>query len=137
MLAAALITLACSLAPAQPGIAPHDQCDRLVMQRWEGPTTEELDDCVNMAESLTLMGQRSTCELQRAEEEPAVALYPAPPVKGPSRALNGKTLASRNSAPAELSNRDLYNQRGTGVEPPKARFIMPNPIVPMPVKFMY
>lgn len=53
---------------------------------------------------------------------------PAPYQKGPSHSFNGKALASPDMA--ELSNRDLMNQRGRGTaEQPRAQFIVPPAVI--------
>lgn len=57
---------------------------------------------------------------------------PTPFVKGPAHSFNGKAMAG-----AELSNRELANQRGTGLPAPHAQVLLPAYAAPTQFGFMY
>ena len=63
MIAAFLLVLSCSTAPAQAGVVPHDECQQIETQSWEGPTELDLEDCASLAEQLRNLGKQATCEV--------------------------------------------------------------------------
>jgi len=77
--AAFLLVLSCSPAPVQPGIVPHDQCSRSELQRFDGATMAEIENCATMADALQLMGRQATCEVvPMADVQPAAVQISAP-----------------------------------------------------------
>lgn len=78
-----LLSLSCTLAPAQPGVVEHDECDKFELQRFDNATLEEIQGCADMGEALQLMGRQAWCEVvpmadaQPANFRPSTAL-PAP-----------------------------------------------------------
>lgn len=81
--AAFLLSLSCTLAPAQPGVVEHDECDKFELQRFDNATLDEIQGCADMGEALQLMGRQAWCEVvpmadaQPANFRPSAAL-PAP-----------------------------------------------------------
>lgn len=62
--AAFLLTLSCTLAPAAPGVPQHDECDTVELQRFDNATMAEIEDCATMADALLLMNRFGTrCEV--------------------------------------------------------------------------
>lgn len=62
--AAFLITLACTLAPAAPGVPEHDECSIQELQRFDNATMAEIEGCAAMADALLLMNRfGSRCEV--------------------------------------------------------------------------
>lgn len=62
--AAFLLTLSCTMAPAAPGVVPHDECAVMELQRFDNATLAEIEDCASMADALLLMNrQGSRCEV--------------------------------------------------------------------------
>lgn len=80
-----LLSLSCTLAPAQPGIVEHDQCEKFELQRFDNATMAEIENCATMGEALQLMGRQAWCEVvpmadaQPASFRPSAAA--APPLK--------------------------------------------------------
>ena len=67
-----LLSLSCTLAPAQPGVVEHDQCDKFELQRFDNATLEEIQGCADMGEALQLMGRQAWCEVvPMADAQPA------------------------------------------------------------------
>lgn len=59
-----LLTLSCTMAPAAPGVVPHDECAVMELQRFDDATLQEIEDCASMADALLLMNrQGSRCEV--------------------------------------------------------------------------
>lgn len=77
--AAFLLTLSCTMAPAAPGVTPHDECAVMELQRFDNATLAEIEDCATMADALILMNrQGSRCEVvPMASAEPANFSAPA------------------------------------------------------------
>lgn len=62
--AAFLLTLSCSLAPAAAGVPEHDECSVMELQRFDNATMAEIEDCATMADALLLMDRfGSRCEV--------------------------------------------------------------------------
>lgn len=67
-----LLSLSCTLAPAQPGVVEHDQCDKFELQRFDNATMAEIENCATMGEALQLMGRQAWCEVvPMADAQPA------------------------------------------------------------------
>lgn len=70
--AAFLLSLSCTMAPAAPGVVPHDECDKFELQRFDNATLEEIQGCADMGEALQLMGRQAWCEVvPMADAQPA------------------------------------------------------------------
>lgn len=63
-----LLSLSCTLAPAQPGIVEHDQCEKFELQRFDNATMAEIENCATMGEALQLMGRQAWCEVVPMED---------------------------------------------------------------------
>jgi hypothetical protein len=64
MLAAFLLTLSCTMAPAAPGVPAHDECQTMELQSWTDATMAEIEDCANMADDLLQLNKfGSRCEV--------------------------------------------------------------------------
>lgn len=62
--AAFLLTLSCTMAPAVPGVVPHDECAVMELQRFDNASLQEIEDCASMADALLLMNRfGSRCEV--------------------------------------------------------------------------
>lgn len=72
--AAFLLSLSCTLAPAEPGVVEHDECQKFELQRADNASMVEIENCATMADALQLMGRQAWCEVvPMADAQPASA----------------------------------------------------------------
>lgn len=81
-----LLSLSCTLAPAQPGIVEHDQCEKFELQRFDNATMAEIENCATMGEALQLMGRQAWCEVVPMEDAQPANFSP------PRKAATGHTF---------------------------------------------
>lgn len=75
-----LLTLSCTMAPAQPGVVQHDECQKFELQRFDNASLEDIQGCADMADALQLMGKISTCEVVPMADSQPASYHAAQPV---------------------------------------------------------